>query len=270
MDLPAELRLDIYEYILVSDEPISFGNRSAFLHPPMTSPAITNPLWRYLPLTQASRQIRDETTPLLYGKNTFNVLLRSVKTVEKLLPKPTRPKWSSTEEEHPLFDHVASSDPGCLLYGDQHAAAWACVARPEAVAHVQRLTVTIEKAHRIAEWRHWPQLYLTPSNNSLEQTAVFSARRWHFHAIELRCPGLDTAVWTLDCRENQTGDRRPRWRTLGSGSQGQFEGESQACGRCSLMLNNWRIARVKNGDMSKELFLALTWYESTVVEAPLQ
>jgi hypothetical protein len=75
MDLPLELRLDIYEYILVSDEPISFGNRSAFLHPPMTSLAITNPLGRYLPLTQVSRQIRDETTPLLYGQNTFNVLL---------------------------------------------------------------------------------------------------------------------------------------------------------------------------------------------------
>jgi hypothetical protein len=43
MDLPLELRLDIYQYILVSDEPISFGNRSAFLHLPMKSLAITNP-----------------------------------------------------------------------------------------------------------------------------------------------------------------------------------------------------------------------------------
>lgn len=265
MDLPLVLRLTIYDTVLVSDEPISFGNKSALLHPPMTSPAITNHLGKYFPLTQVSRQIRDETTPILYGQNTFDVVLRSVKT--RVIPPP-QPNRSNRKSKTgiPLYDRSLTHNEVSLAYGDHHAATWALIARPDAIARLQRLSITIEKADLNTQWKHYRQLTLSSSSLSLERTGVFSARRWHLHAIELKCPGLDTTVWTLDCRENRTGDRRLKWHITGSGCQG----ETQACSRCRLLLDDWRIDRVRQGGMSKELFLAMAWYVSAVMEALLQ
>lgn len=193
MDLPLVLRLTIYDTVLVSDEPISFGNKSALLHPPMTSPAITNHLGKYLPLTQVSRQIRDETTPILYGQNTFDVVLRSVKTRVRPPPQLTRSN-ANFKAEIALRDRILDHSPCSLAYGDHHAAAWALIARPDAIAHLQRLSVTIEKADLNTRWKHYHQLTLSSSNLNLEWTGVFSARSWHLHAMELKCPGPDTAV----------------------------------------------------------------------------
>ncbi|GAB7329197.1 hypothetical protein MBLNU13_g01014t1 [Cladosporium sp. NU13] len=177
-------------------------------------PDITNHLGKLLALTQVSHQVRAETDPLLYGQNTFEVMLRAAKVVEEPFPQQlARPSRGRKTRLLLLDENPVSETPEHLLYGDRYAAIWAASARPEALARIRRLTVTVEKADLNSQWRHLRHRHLSmsPSSISLERTGVFSAHRWHLHAIELKCPGRHTVVWDVDCRENRMGDRRLKW-----------------------------------------------------------
>jgi len=241
----------IYDLVLVSDEPVSFRN-----HPSK------NHLGQYLPLTQVSRQVREETTPLLYGQNVFEVKLRSIKVdeVEKVdeesVQQPLRqnktPKMKmSLRQRKPI-----SPVPEHLLWGDRYAAAWADIARPKQIAQVQQLAVTVVKADRNRNWNHLRHLSKSPSSLSQEHTGVFSARSWHLHAIELKCPGRHSVVWNLDCRENRSGDRR--LNLYAKDLEDLYE--PKPCSRCRLMLDGWRTQHNRQDGMSRALFLALVWY----------
>ena len=164
----------------------------------MTSPAITKHLGKHLPLTQVSRQVRDETTPILYGKNKFEVVLRS----DKVFEVPTYSNHNGRNAKNNAKWLACHYVVYGLTYGDRHAAAWTRVARPEAIAHTRHLRVVVQKADHVVQWRDLRQLSLSPSSLSLERTGVFSARKWHMHAIELKCPGRNTWTWNIDCRQD--------------------------------------------------------------------
>lgn len=255
MDLLLELRLDIYELVLPKHEVLSFGNMAAYSHPPMTSPAITNHLGKHLPLTQVSRQVRDETTPILYGKNKFEVILRSDKVFE--VPKQSNRNGRNAKNNAKwLASHYVDYS---LTYGDRHAAAWARVARPEAIAHTRYMGVMVEKADHVFQWRHMRQLSLSPSSLSLERTGLFSARKWHMHAIELKCPGRITWQWEVDCRPTPIVVSE---KSLQRKAPTPFEPmvHPEQCTRCRMMIEDWRTDGKKEGGMSREHFLALVWY----------
>jgi hypothetical protein len=254
MDLPLELRLDIYELILPQNEELSFGNVSAHVRPPMTCPAFTHHLGDHLALTQVSRQVRNETTPILYGKNQFEVILRANKVAEA--PPMQPPCTRRTAKKSAKW--AADCDPVYYLtYGDRHAAAWARVARPQAIRRVRRLLVGVERADLVAEWRHLRRLSLSPSSLSLERTGLFSVQRWHLHAIELKCPVLTTPVWCVD----STGYfAHEKGLAKVDPPKPHRPGVPQVCSRCRLMFNAWRIDVLRARGTTRELFLALVWY----------
>jgi hypothetical protein len=90
-DMPRELRDMVYKEALVSDEPISFGNHGARPSTPRTA---RNSLAEYLPLTQVSRALRDEATPILFKLNTFAVLLSTQKSRALEDHRPLQPPQS--------------------------------------------------------------------------------------------------------------------------------------------------------------------------------
>ena len=253
-DLPAELHIIIYELILVQDEDISFGNVSALLRPPRTTPALTNHLGPYCPLTHVSKRVRDETTPILFGRNTFHVLLSTHKHDGPLTQMIRQRRSTKTKS---LFDDAsASTAPGHLTYGDRNAAAWARNARPEALACIQRLTIEVEKADLVARWQHLRHLYKAPGGYQ-EPLGVFSPTRWYLHAIELRCWGLDTIVWTVDCKEKRIFCKEiqrvgPDWPSARQ--------QPKSCERCRSMLLEWGVDREIEEGFNKEHFLGLIWY----------
>ena len=254
MDLPLELRLNIYELVLPTNEELSFGNMSAYIRPPMTCFALTGHFGQYLPLTQVSRQVRDETTPILYGKNKFEVVLRTDKVAEAPPKQLTSTRWSAKKSAK----RVADYDPAYYLtYGDRHAAAWARVARPEAIAQMRRLMVGVERADLVTEWRHLRQLSLSPSSLSLERTGLFSAQRLHLHAIELKCPMIATLYWDVNTI-NYYGLRKGFIKR--DPAEPKRPGAPQACSRCKMILDDWRIDVVRAGGPTRELFLGLVWY----------
>ena len=254
MDLPLALRLDIYELILPKNEELSFGNVSGWVTPPMTCPAFTHHLGQYLYLTQVSRQVRDETTPILYGMNTFEVILRS-DVVTEARPKQlisTRRSAKKSAKRVPDYDPVLY-----LTYGDRHAAAWARVARPEAIAHIRRMMVALERSDLFLQWKHLRQLSLSPSSRSLERTGLFSVQRWHLHAIELKCPSLHSPVWRVHTKwypvhKNELIKRDP--------PESKYPDAPQPCSRCRLMFDDWRTDVIRAGGTTRELFLGLVWY----------
>jgi hypothetical protein len=256
MDLPAEVRNMIYEPVLVQDEEISFGNISGLLRPPKITTAFTNHLAMLLPLTQVSVQIRDETTPMLFGRNTFNVVLTTHKHEG---PRTQLNRQHRSAETKVFFDETsASTAPGHLTYGDRRAAAWIKIARPEAIKHIQRLTVEVEKADLVTRWPHLRHLYETP-NISQEALRVFAPSRWYSHAIELRCPGLDTNVWSIDCKENRIHCKEVVRVGAGFGFLGSQQ-SAKPCDRCRMMLLEWGLDRQFDGELRRGHFLGLVWY----------
>ena len=254
MDLPLELRLDIYELVLPTNEELSFGNMSAYIRPPMTCFALTGHFGQYLPLTQVSRQVRDETNPILYGKNDFECILRSNKVAEAPPKQLTRTRRSAKKNAK----WVADYDPVYYLtYGDRYAAAWARVARPEAIAQVRRLLVGVERADLVTEWEHLRHLSPSPSRLSLERTDLFSVQRWHLHALELKCCGLYTPVWPVNSIAYRVNDIR----LLGLlEARAKRPGRPLACSRCRMMFEDWRMDVIRAGGTTRELFLGLVWY----------
>jgi hypothetical protein len=252
--LPSRIcRNMVYELALVSDEEISFGNVSGLLCPPKISTAFTNHLAAYLPLTQVSKQIRDETTPMLFARNTFNVVL-TTHVHEGPLTQLKRQR-SSVETKALLDEASASADSGHLTYGDRHAAAWIKNARPEALKHIQRLTIEVVKADLIARWQRLQHLYKIP-DSSQDSLGDFSPSQWYFHAIELKCPGLDTNIWSVDCKEKRVECKEvvPIERP-GLGSQPP----AKPCVKCCMMLSGWCVDSAFDGGVSREHFLNLVW-----------
>lgn len=257
MDLPLELRLDIYELVLPKNEILSFGNMGSTLHPPQSSAALTNHLGQYLPLTQVSHQVRDETNPVLYGQNAFEVILRADKVI--VGNSRTEPVYKGQSVKKHVICLRELAPVQYLTYGDRHAATWARVVRAETIAQIKRLVVGIEKADAIIEWRHLPHLVFPPSRLSLEGDSPFSAYRWHMHAIEMKCPGLDTWTWNVDSTQYHVKNKRLAL-IEGKAAEGKRTDNHQACGRCSLMLDEWRKVGIREGGTSREHFLRLVWY----------
>lgn len=247
----------IYENVLVSDEEISFGSTGQWLHPPQTSTAITNPLKNYLPLTQVSRQLRDETTPMLFGRNTFKVLLSTQKdealaqaSLEKNIPRMKKPRLLGLLNSEAI--------PGSLTYGDRNAAAWTRIARPDAVAQIQHLTIEIENADSIARWWHLQQLYNIMSGP--ETNKVFSPRAWYLHAIKLYCKCFEVATWTVDFKEG-----RVRCESIKQVSPLEWQSRraGRPCRTCEQLLRNWCKDYSAEGEtLSKDHLLKLIWYDS--------
>ena len=254
MDFPIELRLEIYELFLPKNEKVSFGNMSSACHPPQASAALTHHLGQYLLLTQISRQVRDEATSILYGQNTFEVILRADKVIVGGNPpsKPAHKRQGAKKHANRVTDRAPVYD---LIYGDRHAAAWARVARPETIAQIKRFQLVVEKADAIVEWKFLRHLALSPSSPSLERTGLFSAYKWYMHAIELKCPGRDPWIWELNSTQYHVDDKNDKSLALLKRTD-----DHQACSRCSLMLGEWRTISRREGVTSREHFLGLVWY----------
>ncbi|KAF3034982.1 hypothetical protein E8E12_001431 [Didymella heteroderae] len=78
MQLPAELRETIYSYVLTSDRPIrphlchdSFWRNEAKFHDGNT--AVHNAIFLLMNLTRASKKLREESLPVFYSANSFDI-----------------------------------------------------------------------------------------------------------------------------------------------------------------------------------------------------
>lgn len=269
MDLPPELRNMVYELVLVQDQAISFGNKSPL---PSDSPAIntepTHHLKSLLALTQVSRQLRDETTPVLFGRNTFQVLLSTKRHDGPL----TQFKRQLRSVESPvLFDlDSAETPPGHLTYGDQNAALWATIARKEALMHIRQLSVDVELAESIPRWSRMQHLYATPSEPTAggrsfphewylapreRNTDNFSPYEWYTHAIAPRCIPYQSTTWRIDYEERSLQHASIRKTGVPWDRRTPLN-----CGGCHDSLWRWGNDYIKSGDiLTREHFLRLIW-----------
>lgn len=71
LDLPAELRNDIYSLILPTSDSFGVNDLATKPHFPVVSKKSTSML-------RTCRQIHAETTPILYGSNTFHIWTQDV------------------------------------------------------------------------------------------------------------------------------------------------------------------------------------------------
>jgi hypothetical protein len=262
-DCPPELRNMIYELALVSYEPISFGNIGANLNPPNPSTAVTNHLKTYLPLTQVSRQLREETTAMLFGRNTFEVVLSTKKTDGPLTQVGRQLRSKTTKVPFEQFDLDSSkTSPGSLTYGDAEAAAWTQVASDAALSWIQRLTIVIENADSVPHWLHLRNLYKSPTDfNSEEKFGVFSPKSWYDHAIYVGCTSCNRSIiatWTVDLEQRQV--CRTEFRRVLAHRQ-RFHTMPGPCLKCKKMMKDRGREFTTNGDvMTREHFLKLVWY----------
>jgi hypothetical protein len=262
-DCPPELRNMINELALVSYEPISFGNIGANLNPQNPSTAVTNHLKTYLPLTQVSRQLREETTAMLFGHNTFEVVLSTKKTDGPLTQVGRQLRSETTKVPFEQFDLDSSkTSPGSLTYGDAKAAAWTRVASDAALSWIQRLTIVIENADSVPRWLHLQHLYKTPIESESEKKfGVFSPKSWYDHAIDVGCTSCNrstVATWTVDLEQRQV--CRTEIRRILAHRQ-RFHTVPGPCLKCKKMMKDWGREFTTNGDvMTREHFLKLVWY----------
>jgi hypothetical protein len=263
-DLSAELRNMVYELRLISDEPISFGNIVAHVKPPNTSTTVTNHLKDYLPLTQVSRQLREETTAMLFGRNTFKVVLSTKKTAGPLtqVGRQLRSKQSNGVPFEEFDLDSSKTFPGSLTYGDAEAAAWVRVAQDAAISYIQRLTIVIENADSVARWLQLHHLYPDPVDLE-EQSGLFSAKDWYDHTIDVGCHSCNrftVATWSVDLEQRQV--RRTEIRRILPHYR-RFTTIPSPCLKCKKMLKDWGRDYSADGDvMAREHLLKLVWYES--------
>jgi hypothetical protein len=266
-DLSPELRNMIYELRLISSEPISFDNTGAHVKPPNTPTTVTNHLKDYLPLTQVSRQLREETTAMLFGRNTFKVVLSTKKTPGPLtqVDRQLRSKQSNGVPFEGFDLDSSKTSPGSLTYGDAEAAAWTRVAQEAAISYIQRLTVVIENADSVARWLQLHHLYPDPVDAEEKQAGLFSPKDWYEHTIDVGCHSCNrftVATWSVDLEQRQvrrTEIRRllPRYR--------RFTTVPSPCLKCKKMLKDWGRDYSAEGDvMAREHLLRLVWYDSRV------
>jgi hypothetical protein len=266
-DLSPELRNMIYELRLISAEPISFGNIGAHVKPPNTPTTVTNHLKDYLPLTQVSRQLREETTAMLFGRNTFKVVLSTKKTPGPLtqVGRQLRSKQSNNIPFEEFDLDSSKTSPGSLTYGDAEAAAWTRVAQDAAISYIQRLTVVIENADSVARWLQLHHLYPDPVDSEEAQAGLFSPKDWYEHTIDVGCHSCNrftVATWSVDLEQRKvrrTEIRRilPRYR--------RFTTVPSPCLKCKKMLKDWgRDYSAEGHVMAREHLLRLVWYDSQV------
>lgn len=244
----------VYELALVHNEHISFGNTGALpADSPAKNPEPTRHLKTLLPLTQVSRQLRDETTPILFARNTFRVLL-STRIHAGPLTQFKRMLRSAKPELFDLFS--ITFRPGCLTYGDHKAAAWARVARKEALMHIRRLAVDIEQADSVPRWRYMQYLYQIPPEPATGR--FFSPQEWSLHAVRLECRIFECATWIVDFET-----RRVRCASVRKCSEGWNRRKRSPCQACKRMLREWGSDQTVRGDfLTKEHFLRLVGYDS--------
>jgi hypothetical protein len=265
-DCPPEIRNLIYELALVSDEPISFGNIGAYenVDPPNTSNVVTNHLKTYLPLTQVSRQLREETTPMLFGRNTFEVVLSTKKTRGPLtqVGRQLRSKRKFRE-----FDLDSSkTSPGTLTYGDAEAAAWTRVASDAALSWIEHLSIVIENADSVSRWHHLRHLYKTPIDSGEKKPGVFSPKSWFDHVIDAgnkSCNRFTIATWSIDLEQRQI-RRTDIARTLPDKQRSQKM--PKPCLKCKNMMKDWGREFTTSGDiLTRGHLLKLVWYDSRII-----
>lgn len=255
MDFPPELRNMVYELVLVQDKTISFGSKSPL---PPDSPGInrvpTQHLKTLIPLTQVSRQLRDETTPILFARNTFKVLL-STKKHDGPLTQFARQLRSSNAPV--LFDPLShETQPGYLTWGDENAALWAKIAREEALMRIRHLCVDRENADTIPGWRRMAHLYPIPNESEPTSTSSFLPHEWYLHAITLKCKHLVCTTWDIDFQEPFLHCASTRYTGFSSEPR-----SLNGCEKCWRFLREWRSDHLRGGGvLTREHFLKLVWY----------
>jgi hypothetical protein len=258
-DMPRELRDMVYKEALVSDEPISFGNHGARPSTPRTA---LNSLAEYLPLTQVSRALRDEATPILFKLNTFAVLLSTQKSRALTTALSNLPSRKNRHLRNRAL-LALTSDPnltGSLTYGDAAAALFARVARTQALSLIRTLTVSVENADSIPTWQLLEPLYATFTGP--EKRKFFSPRDWHHHAVTLQCSQFDTAIFTVDFARRRV-DRGPIVQAPSlDGTAFAGGGPRRPCRACKAMLRMWGSDYSAEGGkrLRREQLLKLVWY----------
>lgn len=207
LDLPAELRNIIYELVLVRDQAIAFKNITIRpLYPPNEPEPVLLDLRTHLLLTQVNRLIRHDTTPMLFGRNTFLAKLSNHKSNEKTLAKDERPAYT---------------------WGDRATASWLQIASPEATSNIRSLLLHLESATVGRDLMMQAIGYLPCVGP--EPGGAFSQREWYHHSLR-RCICLQHSVWSVDL-----GKRTFRCMEV----DGRSALLGTKCFACVKLLTNW-------------------------------
>jgi len=207
LDLPAELRNIIYELVLVRDQAIAFNNITIRpLYPPDEPEPILLDLRTHLPLTQVNRRLRHETTPILFGRNTFLAKLSNYRADETL----------------------ANDDLPSSTWGDRATARWLQIASPEATSNIRSLQLRIGSAKVGRELITIACGYLPCVGP--EPEGAFSQREWYHHSLR-RCDCSQYSWWSVDLRKRIFRCTEVDGNRVITGTE--------RCVACTKLLTNW-------------------------------